>query len=229
MNKLGVTLKKLRESRNLTVKELANKIGSGNGTIGNIERGANKTRTSTLEKISKALDLNKSERDELFAALLPDDIGNKIKYSELKNAKIIETEIVELPVYGKASAGNGYLNMSNILRTEYITTLPGEKLPKGSFIVEVSGESMYPTLLDGDLAIVDPNCGDSINNNICVLTNDGETFIKRVSIQNDYIILISDNPDRSRYKDIIISKNNCSLYCHGVVIERRTKFKKIFR
>lgn len=229
MNKLGVTLKKLRESRNLTVKELANKIGSGNGTIGNIERGANKTRTSTLEKISKALDLNKSERDELFAALLPDDIGDKIKYSELKSAKIIETEIVELPVYGKASAGNGYLNMSNILRTEYITTLPGEELPKGSFIVEVSGESMYPTLLDGDLAIVDPNCGDSINNNICVLTNDGETFIKRVSIQSDYIILISDNPDRSKYKDIIISKNNCSLYCHGVVIERRTKFKKIFR
>lgn len=229
MNKLGITLKKLRESRNLTVKELAHKIGAGNGTIGNIERGANKTRTTTLEKISKALELNKNERDELFAALLPDDVGNKIKYSELKTAKIIKTEVVELPVYGKASAGNGYLNMSNILRTEYITTLPGEELPKGSFIVEVNGESMYPTLLDGDLAIVDPNCGENINNSICVLTNDGETFIKRVSIQNDYIILISDNPDRSKYKDIIISKNNCSLYCHGVVIERRTKFKKMFR
>lgn len=228
MNKLGITLKKLRESRNLTVKELASKIGTGNGTIGNIERGANKAKTSTLEKISLALDLNKAEREELFAALLPDDIGNKIKYSELPNAKKIEAKVIELPVYGKASAGNGYLNMTNILRTEYITTLPGEEFPRGSFIVEVNGESMFPTLLDGDLAIVDPNCGENINNSICVLTNNGETFIKRVSLQNDYIILMSDNPDRSKYKDIIIPKNNCSLHCHGVVIERRTKFKKRF-
>ena len=55
MSNLGITLKKLRESRNLTVKELAEKSGTGNGTIGNIERGANKATVKTLEKISLAL------------------------------------------------------------------------------------------------------------------------------------------------------------------------------
>ena len=92
MNKLGVKLKNLRESRNLTVLELAIKSETGNGTIGNIERGANKSTPKTLEKISKALNLSSSERDELMACLLPEDIGNKINTLKEKN-KELEKEI----------------------------------------------------------------------------------------------------------------------------------------
>ena len=92
MNKLGVKLKKLRESRNMTVLELAIKSETGNGTIGNIERGANKSTPKTLEKISKALNLSSSERDELMACLLPEDIGNKINILKEKN-KELESEI----------------------------------------------------------------------------------------------------------------------------------------
>ncbi|MGL5950696.1 MAG: helix-turn-helix domain-containing protein [Cetobacterium sp.] len=82
MNKLGIVLKKLRESRGLTVMELAAKSGTGNGTIGNIERGANKSTPKTLEKLCVALELTKEERDELFSCLIPDDIGQKITKRE---------------------------------------------------------------------------------------------------------------------------------------------------
>ena len=71
---LKVVLKKLRESRNLTIKQLADKSGVGNGTIGDIERGNNGARTSTLEKLAAALELNKVEKEELFSSTLPENI-----------------------------------------------------------------------------------------------------------------------------------------------------------
>ncbi len=79
---LSVYLKKLRESRGLSIRELAKKSGVGNGTIGDIERGANKARTVTLEKLSKALELTKDEKEKLFSTLLPKGIR------ELKDERI---------------------------------------------------------------------------------------------------------------------------------------------
>ncbi|MGL5592994.1 MAG: XRE family transcriptional regulator [Cetobacterium sp.] len=133
---------------------------------------------------------------------------------------------ITLPVYGKASAGNGFLNMDYIVRTETILRFNDEAIPKNSFIVEVNGESMYPTLLDGDLAIVNPNYREvNLNNKICVVKYEDEIFIKRLSLNEEFLILKSDNPDRVKYSDIIIPKKRCEdFFCFGFVIERRTKF-----
>lgn len=90
-NKLGIMLKKLRESRNLTVQELAIKSKTGVGTIGNIESGANGARMSTLEKISNALELNQKEKEQLFSSTIPDSVGmqlskrDKLKLEEFLN------------------------------------------------------------------------------------------------------------------------------------------------
>ncbi len=133
---------------------------------------------------------------------------------------------ITLPVFGKASAGNGYLNMENSIRTETILQLCDNPIPKNAFFVEVSGESMYPTLLDGDLVIVNPNYADvNLNNKVCVVKYDNQIFIKRVSVKKDFLVLMSDNPDRVKYSDLIIPKERCDdLFCYGFIIERRTKF-----
>lgn len=78
MKTLGITLKKLRENRNLTIAELATKAGLGRGTIGDIETGKNKSTIATIDTLSKALELSKKEREQLFASMLPKDIGNKL-------------------------------------------------------------------------------------------------------------------------------------------------------
>ena len=78
MKTLGITLKKLRESRNLTIAELATKAGLGRGTIGDIETGKNKSTIATVDTLSRALGLNKREREQLFASMLPKDIGNRL-------------------------------------------------------------------------------------------------------------------------------------------------------
>lgn len=70
MENFALLIKKFREDRGLSQKQLAEKAGVGSGTIGDIERGDRKGKLSTLDKISKALNLTKEERDRLDNAFI---------------------------------------------------------------------------------------------------------------------------------------------------------------
>lgn len=96
---LALLLKKYRESRNLSIKQLSKLAGVGNGTIGEIERGKNKSRPATLEKLSKALKLTPEERERLFSCLVPKDIGKKI--IEASDSRVLSLNKRELTQYEK--------------------------------------------------------------------------------------------------------------------------------
>ncbi|MGL5054449.1 MAG: helix-turn-helix domain-containing protein [Fusobacteriaceae bacterium] len=78
IKRLGGILKQLRESRNLTIISLATKANIGIGTIGDIERGKNNSKESTLEKIVTALNLSKEERLGLYSGILPEDVALRL-------------------------------------------------------------------------------------------------------------------------------------------------------
>lgn len=82
IKRLGGILKKLRESRNLTIISLATKANIGIGTIGDIERGKNNSKESTLEKIVSALNLSKEERLGLYSGILPEDVALRLVNKE---------------------------------------------------------------------------------------------------------------------------------------------------
>ena len=96
---LALLLKKYRESRNLSIKQLSELAGVGNGTIGEIERGKNKSRPATLEKLSKAIKLTPEERERLFSCLVPKDIGKKI--IEASDPRVLSLNKRELSQYEK--------------------------------------------------------------------------------------------------------------------------------
>lgn len=96
---LALLLKKYRESRNLSIKQLSQLAGVGNGTIGEIERGKNKSRPATLEKLSKALKLTPEERERLFSCLVPKDIGKKI--IDASDPRVLELNKREMSQYEK--------------------------------------------------------------------------------------------------------------------------------
>ena len=295
MSDLSITLKKIRERHNITIAKLSELSGVGSGTIGDIETGKNKSTIKTLDKLSKALNLNDDERSELFSSFVPKDIGtilinyskknneNEYELSEekaqeiglfLKNkreelgystnqisiktnidksdisriengekkklnpiylkkiAKILKLDIIELfkmvgyldedieihtkkesfeiknvirkivyfPVYGKASAGNGYLNLEQEI---YKMPILDEDFPDGCFFVKIEGNSMEPTIIEGEFALVDPNDIEYEKNKIYVVTYDDESFIKRMVVdeKTGIVILKSDNKE---YDDILI-------------------------
>lgn len=58
INKIGVNIKSLRESRGLSINQLAVKAGVSASYLGRVEKGKRKSPTIlTIEKIAKALDV----------------------------------------------------------------------------------------------------------------------------------------------------------------------------
>lgn len=196
MDTLNITVKKLRESRNMSMEELANKAGVSKGIIGEIERDKTKSTLKTLDKIAKALELTTEEKNRLDNAFM----GRKIL--PISNTRpLTEDDFIEMPVRAKASAGNGYINFEETLYTKLIR--------RGSFcqdcyLIEVAGNSMEPLIADGAFVIVDPHQTEYIANKIYVVKIGEETFVKRILIKEEaqVMILKSINPN---YDDVYVA------------------------
>lgn len=78
VEKLSILVKKLRESRDLTIMQLAEKSGLGNGTIGDIESGRSKGSRKSLNKIAEALNLTSEERGRLDSAFLGREVTGSL-------------------------------------------------------------------------------------------------------------------------------------------------------
>ena len=217
-------IKKLREEKGMSQEELANKLGYKSKTsIHKIEQKLTDLPLSKVVEFAKALHTTpaylmgwaeyKTSYDNLLHEV-PSNISNKkITYEEL-----IPIEIVEIPMYGKASAGNGYINLEQEIGSYAV---PKHIFKKGIFAIRVSGDSMTgidKSIPDGSTAIVDPElCSDpiSLNNKVCIFEYDDETYIKQLIIDKQGIIrLRSFNPE---YDDIIVLNVNL-LLCKGRVI-----------
>lgn len=82
-----------------------------------------------------------------------------------------------------------------------------------TFFFEAAGDSMEPTLFQGQVLVVDRSRKD-FNNRVCAVEFEDTIICKRVLIRGDSVILRSDNP---KYKDIIV-RNNESVRFWGVVV-----------
>tara|TARA_R110001592_G_scaffold111372_6_gene308489 strand:+ start:11382 stop:12008 length:627 start_codon:yes stop_codon:yes gene_type:complete len=95
---------------------------------------------------------------------------------------------------------------------------------KGSFCLQVSGESMDPDYRDGEIIQVDPEVAASSGSDVVVRTPDGKTTFKRLQIDgNGEMYLLVVNPD---WPDRILRAPEGTVIC-GVVIgswmDRRLK------
>jgi phage repressor protein C with HTH and peptisase S24 domain len=69
------------------------------------------------------------------------------------------------------------------------------------FAVEVSGQSMEPSLFEGDLAVVNAEDTTPIDGEVFAANYEGELVIKRMLRNNGEWFLSSDNSDKRRYSD----------------------------
>lgn len=204
--KLAITLKKLREKRNLTIMALSEISGVGNGTIGNIERGANKGRVETLEKLSIALNLSQEERRELFNCIVPEDV-------KLTKDKLSVVELgCKIPVYSKVFAGeNGVLEFGELI--EYIN-IPSLRNGTEIIGIKVDGDSMERTIPQGATILVKKDVEVS-DNEIGVFIHNNNPLVKRLRKTESEAYLMSDN---TNYMPIAIREGD-EFYIVGKVVE----------
>jgi phage repressor protein C with HTH and peptisase S24 domain len=165
---------------------LAEGLGITRQTVSNMIKNESQVTVSELKRLETFFDIT------LFNET--DDINGNIVYIDYYSDVF-------------ASCGNG-----NILFSDEKISLPiptaiinGFSKQKTYSMVNASGNSMAPTIDDGDKLLVEHWNGEQIqDNSIYVFCFNQEFFIKRLSKNLDEIIIKSDNPE---YRTRTISGN----------------------
>ena len=78
-------------------------------------------------------------------------------------------------------------------------------------VISAIGDSMYPTIENEQVLLVDTSDKIVKSSKIYFLCIDGEHYIKRLINMITHWVVRSDNPDKNQYPDIEISSSNMNL------------------
>jgi len=169
---IGMTIRKLRKGRGLTLNQLAAEVGSDVGNLSRLERGQQGYSDQTLSKIATALGVpvvalfaeDDAQRELLMTGAGPGAIPSTSFDENVKPAAI---GLRPIPVISSVQAG--------ALRDMETPYAPGagyayeytdQDLSAWAFALDVEGLSMAPEFKPGDRIIVDPeiapNPGDFV-------------------------------------------------------------------
>ena len=177
-NSTSDRIKRRRRELGLSYQELADCTGISKSTLQRYETGSIKSiPLDKLDSLAKGL-----QTDALF-------IMGK---SEPNNAEFINNGIYRIPVFDSVSAGFGaYADSRAVCYIPTYIEHPGEK---DDFLwINVRGDSMAPTIEDGDRILVKRR--DSVDNgSVAVVMVGDEAFVKKIRYGRGWVELHSINP-----------------------------------
>jgi transcriptional regulator with XRE-family HTH domain len=201
MRGIGARIKQLRLQKDMTQADLGKALNVHANTIGSWE---NETREIQLDSLDAICDYFNVKLQWLMAGDLDAVMG------------VSPEDSIYLPlISAKVGTGYGLENWDyEAIRKHPISR---DLLPPGNRdkirLLEVEGDSMYPTLSPGDLVAFTE--GLIAGDGLYVLNRGGELFVKRLHFRmtDGSIAIISDNP---RYKEEIIEEKEQQRHFHVV-------------
>lgn len=184
---VGNRIKQVRNLLGITQEEFAKQIGRSRLAIARYETGARTPDDTTIKLISEKFGISerwlKTGEGEMFIKIEP-------------NATLIELDA--LPVVAKVGAG--FPQSVGDFDVLYFVPIPKylSHKYKNCFAVEVHGDSMQPTLEEGDIVVCKPVQDISMlpgSKIVVVADENGELIVKRLKKDKEgNIVLTSDNP-----------------------------------
>lgn len=207
-------LKKIREIRNLSRQELADKIKTSRQTIFSIETGKINISSQLLLPLCKALSCTPNDLYDEYLDL------NNLK--ENKKSNMIKLKYYDL----SASAGDGcFVDNENLEVMEISEKQLNEMGITFNYqnirVIRAKGNSMYPTIHDGDLLFVDKEKKEIFNDKIYIINEKGFLKVKRVLIESPFaeeITIKSDNHISGEYPPYNIKIDGCQNVVCGMVV-----------
>ena len=129
----GQTLKEIRIKNGDSLRKLSEKTDIVFTYIDRLEKGTVPINKNLLEKIIKAYPLYKKQLEKAY---LDEIMPESLKGSTF-NMEKQKVNTVILPVYGKASAGNGYINLDQEI---YYFPIKKGNFSDRSFLVEIKAK-----------------------------------------------------------------------------------------
>lgn len=221
-------LKAWLDRKGYSQKRLAAESGLSENTISFIKNRHTEPETHTIKKISKALGITVDQfwlgPPSLHSAQ-PEDETSYIPYLDADKHHF-NGDTVFVPHYrNRVSAGNGVSAAEPELKrmlpfnSGWVRAELGAN-PSDLVMVDVYGDSMEPTLYDGDQVLVDRRKRDLREHGLYVFRVEDELFVKRSEYQYGRVLLVSDN---SRYKPFYLDEARGEAF--GRVVWRAGKTK----
>lgn len=207
MSILGDNIRKLRLEKGLRGEDLGKHFNVTKAAVSNWESGNRKPDSDIIVKLAEFFDVT---TDYLLGNL-------KIRnYNQNKKG-------IKIPVLGRVIAGVPIEAIEEIIDYEEITE---EMANTGDyFALQVTGNSMEPRMLDGDVVIVKKQPYIESNEIAIVLINGCDATIKKIIKQDNGLLLVANNHDAyspTFYSTDDIEKLPVSIV--GKVVELRGKF-----
>jgi phage repressor protein C with HTH and peptisase S24 domain len=216
---IGGRIKQLRELLGLTQTEFASRIGLTYKMLGLYERGKYEPSEKILKLISSTFGVSYEWLKEGKGEMWERREKTLLAELEAKTREVLE-KLVCIPVVG--CAGAGFPESPADMDVVGWVLVSKETFQKGGkFSVQVHGDSMEPTLHDGDYVVFKPYVGegsDIPNGKVVVVRNiGGELVVKRLMRINGLIVLTSDN---LKYPPIPLKKvQDEELQIVGIAVE----------
>lgn len=203
---IGQEIRKNRESRNISVEQLASKLGTTRATVTRYELGTRKANQDVLFKLAELFNISV---DDFFPPRDSSSTPSNIIYPE-------GLERVQIPLVGEIACGTPITAEENL--DGYIEETFEKPVPSGTlFALRCKGQSMEPTIPDKAIVIIheQPEVEDGEIAAVQIDHNT-EATLKRVKHQGNMILLM---PDNKEYDPIILNKDN-----PGRIIGKAIKF-----
>ena len=138
--------------------------------------------------------------------------------------EVIVPDMIDVPIIGRIRAG---YPIETFQFDNGVVRIPKDYSPAGEFFaLEVSGDSMMPLMMSGDIIVCEKRPQNKCNGEICVITVDGESTLKKLLVDSQGVTLIPLNP---MYQQIHFTKREVvtkKLTVDGVVIQQIRRFGK---
>ena len=134
-------------------------------------------------------------------------VGNEPEGSDVFPRIPNEDDFVLIPQYTtKGSCGTGFMNDHVELvgglafKRSWLERMRLDK--DNACIIYASGDSMYPSISDGDVLLLDKTGNSLRSDEVYAVMSDDEVVVKRLRKGFGGIVLRGDNPNKAAYPDI---------------------------
>lgn len=192
-------IRKIRQEKGFTIIELGQEIGVSDRTISNYERGERRPSVDYLTLLYEHLDAN--------AEWLLSGNGDMLKdKSSNMPVKISADDFWFIPKLNiNAAAGAGSIvdveNVEDYIAFQKAWFNNHIFAPKSSLaVLTANGDSMEPTIKNGDMLLVDTSQNQAKSDNIYIIRVDHSLVVKRVQcLPGNKLQVISDNKTYDSY------------------------------